>query len=466
MESKELESLLQILRMVPLSDYKLKADILHAVQKSIITIPVLQDVFRHVNGFDALLEVLKCMAGVLPDHSASSSELVLWRVMELLHSTIAGNRENRRIVGSKSFVRDLANTFKSSGILASSKGFRQLCSYLFGLSIENKDTIELFCPYIGEMEEQLVNREAELLATPKLLQVITAPTTIAHNPWALAVILDLTVNVVSEAFTTPKAILQLVDKFSKANTWNQVLLSDSEILSMLFEWQLDDIKATWFLKPDATNELMEPLELATMEDTGRIIKELTSRLVELGMNEQHLQALLQQAKPLLLPQGETESLQPKQMQLIDILLQSLQVGRVPNYLHFDTNISSLCSIYIPDSGRSFPPVSGYSFMIWFQVVKFDSKIDIPLLYMEDMEDKIRLAVFVEAASKCIRIQTYKTTVQFGNFHVQENTWYNMVIVHQKPRITASSLDIYINGELLERVKCGYLGHPGTVSLSQ
>ncbi|KAJ3122606.1 hypothetical protein HK101_006561, partial [Irineochytrium annulatum] len=148
--------------------------------------------------------------------------------------------------------------------------------------------------------------------------------------------------------------------------------------------------------------------------------------------------------------------------LLDMILHGLRYGRIPEHIHFDMNLNDYCCLNIPDFGRSFPPGTGYTFMSWIQVERFDAKTDIPILTMICGEEKLRLRLTIEGgASRKIRLQTFKSNVRFEGHVVQEKEWFHLAIVHQKPRMTNSFADLYINGKLIEHIKCGYLGHPGS-----
>ncbi|KAI8839278.1 hypothetical protein BC829DRAFT_447224 [Chytridium lagenaria] len=129
--------------------------------------------------------------------------------------------------------------------------------------------------------------------------------------------------------------------------------------------------------------------------------------------------------------------------LLDLILHGLRHGRSPEYIHFNMVLNDYCCLSIPDFGRVFPPATGYSFLCWFQVGKFDSKSEIPILHMVDGEDKTRLKIVIESlpSSRKIRVETFKTTVRFDSAVIKEGEWYHLAVVHQKPRMTASTIDV-------------------------
>ena len=82
--------------------------------------------------------------------------------------------------------------------------------------------------------------------------------------------------------------------------------------------------------------------------------------------------------------------------------------------------------------------------------------------MIDEEEKTRLLISIESSARKLKIQTYKAVVTIDDFVFTEEEWYMLSIVHTKPRISSSYVDVYLNGLLVQQCKCPYLGHPNSV----
>jgi hypothetical protein len=103
-------------------------------------------------------------------------------------------------------------------------------------------------------------------------------------------------------------------------------------------------------------------------------------------------------------------------------------------------------------------------MGWIRVLEFDSEVNIPIMSIEDSEGLERLSILIgNKQSKRLTVRTCKATCVFESVSIPDNKWFHLVIVHQKPMLTASSVTLYINGKQLDVQKCGYLGKPGSVS---
>lgn len=103
-------------------------------------------------------------------------------------------------------------------------------------------------------------------------------------------------------------------------------------------------------------------------------------------------------------------------------------------------------------------------MIWICVEQLDNDLSTSILSIDDSDGLRRLSLSIgDTKSKKLTITTCKASHEFQNFTIVEGNWYHIAIVHQKPRLTASIVSLFVNGQLKETAKCGYLGHPGTSS---
>ena len=61
----------------------------------------------------------------------------------------------------------------------------------------------------------------------------------------------------------------------------------------------------------------------------------------------------------------------------------------------------------------------------------------------------------------MKLNTIKGSVLF-DYQFQTHKWYHIAIIHQKPYLTASFLKFFVNGNLQEEIKMGYMGPPGSI----
>ena len=103
-------------------------------------------------------------------------------------------------------------------------------------------------------------------------------------------------------------------------------------------------------------------------------------------------------------------------------------------------------------------------MAWISVPKFDANVSIPLMVIQDEAGSSRLSISIEKSDlRHFSIKTQKGMEVFSCYQIPQNEWIHCTIVHQKPRLTSSSASLFINGKLVESLKCSYLGHPGSIA---
>ncbi|KAJ3101502.1 hypothetical protein HDU97_001317 [Phlyctochytrium planicorne] len=365
---------------------------------------------------------------------------------------------------------------------------------------------------IASINQQTFDYSSTNVSSASKLDRICAPSSVLLNTGIVVNVLNLLCHVSKEQLMIPYLVLDMILRLASCNRHNQVYMNEAGVLTVLFKWLFEE-PSCWFLSDDAVDEShLKPDDAAKTDSHShqpqksgmalfrkkmqdKVIA-IATRLIEVGISDTELRSLFHVmipkkpqiptiAGPLPVttepPASATTSVpgpisldyssqicslsSDRHLVLLDLILHGLRHGRSPEYIHFNMHLNDYCCLSIPDFGRVFPPATGYTFLCWFQVERFDSKCEIPLLHMIDAEDKTRLRIIIESlpTSRKIRIETFKTTVRFETAVIKEGEWYHLAVVHQKPRMTASFIDVYLNGVALDHLKCGYLGHPGSVS---
>lgn len=189
-----------------------------------------------------------------------------------------------------------------------------------------------------------------------------------------------------------------------------------------------------------------------------VLASISRQLCVLGIDNEELRLTLSM---ILSNKLKNPSFKPF---LQDMILHTIKCGRTPDYFHFEPRISAAAGrLSIEDYGRAVPPQTGYSFLGWFNVQRFDPNSDIPLLTLVDQSGQERLLIYIERLTKSVVVRTLKGVLQMPNFVMPLNNWIHLAFVHHKPMLTASTINFYVNGSLICNEKCSYLGHPGSIS---
>ncbi|KAK4187265.1 beige protein 1 [Podospora australis] len=134
----------------------------------------------------------------------------------------------------------------------------------------------------------------------------------------------------------------------------------------------------------------------------------------------------------------------------------------PPFIQFDLSLHGHASVELPNLGRPFPPQSsaGYTFAAWVRIDKFDPQSHTTLFGVFDSTQTCFLLGYIERDTRNFILQTSVTSsrpsVRFKTVAFKERQWYHIAIVHRKPKtIVASKASLYVNGEFAEQIRSAY-----------
>ena len=431
----------------------------HAVRQILLDQTGTKDAFRQLNGFEALLELLDSIGW--PSKDSQSSWLHLLRVVfSVLAAALGDHKGNgsyfrERIAGGgwRSLylkLNALQHTSLRFGNEASSWLEKHVLGCLFACAIDDETALELFNesqPKAGA--EQIASKDAPSQAEntqnsvtartgstsasrPGLERVLGASPSL-QNPDAIIVAFSLWLDWRDTA-EAPKtadnaSVVQALLHLAQARTHNLTALHRTSLLSILLSSIVDH-----------KSEIGHMIQ----------IRELAALLLTLGITK------LDDAR-LLYSHARSS------LSVAELLLHALQCSRLPSYFHFDLSIYGYSSIELPHLGVSFPPTgasNGYTLSLWFQITNFDSNAHTTLFGAFDSSQTCFVLVYLEKDSRSLIFQTSvkssRPSVRFKSIAFREGRWYHVVIVHQKPKTTASSrVSLFVNGSFVEQIKANY-----------
>ncbi|PHH54099.1 Beige -like protein 1 [Ceratocystis fimbriata CBS 114723] len=134
----------------------------------------------------------------------------------------------------------------------------------------------------------------------------------------------------------------------------------------------------------------------------------------------------------------------------------------PAFFQFDLSLYGYSAVELPTIGRPFPPVNspGYTFTAWLRIDRFDPATHTTIFGVFDASQTCFLMLYLEKDTHNFILQTSVTSsrpsVRFKAIAFEERTWYHVALVHRRPRTMSSSkASLYVNGEFIEQVRCGY-----------
>lgn len=438
---------------------------------------IVQDQFRRLHGFQALLKILsECCARseVSPINGhVSSSEIgihvqIFLKVLNILLHAFREHEGNRRYFVKRlkpcgwTVLEDHALRIRKvvSAVVAEDvhQKYRSIFSALFALSYSDTRLFDLFNTYDttsqsaeavkdgqASAEDQLTGREAaSLLGLDNLTAFLTESRyeqMHISNPEAMKVVGSLYTQVRSyEAADEKKhdsldAVLLAIEKVSRSSLSDMVMLQKSGILSPLLSYLLTKgrpVTETELLTKICENLLAMGIE--DLEDAALLFRHGTSNSTARG--------LLQTAVKEL---------------------------RQPPCIQFDLSRSGHSAVEFSSLPRSFPPNAGYTLTAWIRIDEFDPKSHTTLFGAFDSSQTCFVLVYLEKDSRQLILQTSVTSsrpsVRFRSMQFRQSSWCHIALV-QRPHKSSdpSQCSLYVNGRYVESRSCLYPQTPPAVQV--
>jgi hypothetical protein len=421
---------------------------------------VCQDDFRHAQGFERVLNVLRVFAGYYdPDKRKESEMLSLFKllkesldVLSAALRTHAGNRRFFRYRVDGGGWESLEQVIASIG-LGGAEPDPWVSSQVFGKLLAfalDDEGLDLLCQSIakslrpdtenptqgedddgGDEQWDLVLARSLDNIGPSVREVVNARTVVRH-PEILRAVVSFWSALPRTADTAPTAgsiiVLETLHCAMLESLSNLVAIHSTQVLSQF-------LRAAF--SPEST---LTPLE-------HQRVLEICRQLMYLGINQPADTQFL-----LSVPGPEAS----------EFCLQMLSRNSGPPFFQFDMSLHGYSSLELPSLGRSFPPQSaaGYTFTAWFQVDSFDPATHTTLFGVFDATQTCFLLMYLEKDTRNFILQTSvasnKPSVRFKSFAFREKRWYHIAVVHRRPKaITASKASLYVDGEFVEQIRCNY-----------
>ena len=441
----------------------------------------IKDAFRHLNGFQTLLElvrdtcqkiaagkrsgeelevlldlfdaILGLLAAALEDHWGNRRYFrtrvdgggwaSLQALLEVALQNIGNYEENVRLVAERLFGSLVAFALGDHGL-------KQLFSTLRthidsqGDSRTKHPEVPLSKPDNGEIIANNAENEGSTGAND-LTRGILGPRAFLCNPEIIPIIVELW------------SVLRREQHESTSNPCSQGLLLLPNILNSIVDVSTHNLVAvhkTGIL----TNLLPLFLESSINSAQEAELQKLAVALLQLGVTD------LNGAHFLYRNASSSTA-------VAGLLRLTFIETPTPAYIHFDLSLHGFSSIELPYLGRTFPPMgpsAGYTLSLWIQVVHFDVGSHTTIFGAFDSSQTCFVLVYLEKDTRNLILQTSVTSsrpsVRFKSFRFDEFRWYHVCLVHRRPKTTSSSrASLFIDGEFVEQVKANYPSSPPTTS---
>lgn len=431
------------------------------------TLNRMRDAFRHLNGFQILVEALRRTIRFL--RRRQLTEYTTTIVLDLYQSLFGlltaalqdhwGNRKyfRKRVRdgGWEALLSILKEAIKGNDFKCSGQKAERIFSALFACGLQDDKLNKLFSDLErsgGTGQSVMAGSEQPRAIEPGRPTVKIEPSIrsdigkalgsqpFLHNAEAIAIAVELWLLRITEP-ADEDAITDIV---------TVALLEVSNCIVAIGTHSLVAMHAVGILR------IILPAFLADSISKSQLahLQELAVNLLTLGvtdLNDAHF----------LYRHASTSA------KLAELLRIALKDSRIPPCIHFDLRLYGFASIELPDIGRTFPPLTsspGYTLSMWLQVVHFDTESHTTLFGAFDSSQSCFVLVYLEKDTRNLILQTSvtasKPSVRFKSFVFEAKRWYHVCLVHRRPTTTASSrASLFIDGEFVEQVKAQYPASP-------
>ena len=148
---------------------------------------------------------------------------------------------------------------------------------------------------------------------------------------------------------------------------------------------------------------------------------------------------------------------------VELLRIMVHASQQPPCFHFDMSLTGFASLELRELKGTFPPQRpsfGYTFIAWLKMNRLDSTAHTTIFGAFDETQNCFLLLYLERDTQQLVLQTSvkssRPSVRFKTTKFLPKSWYHVAIVHKQPQGDESShADLFLNGQLCDRVKCQY-----------
>ena len=436
----------------------------------------LQDDFRHAQGFERVLDILRAYSGFYDPTKRSEQEMLsLFKLLEASLATLsaalrghAGNNRFFRYRVDGGGWESLEQVIASIG-LGGAEPDPWVSCHVFGKLLAfalDDEALDLLCQSIAKTlrpepedqpadgqqgEQEQASEEAgeeeqwDLVLTrsienigPSVREVVNSKT-IIRRPEILRAVVSFwsALPRTPGAAPTPASLIVLETMLCAASesTHNRAAVHSTGVLSQF-------LRAVF--SPDST---LLPVEREK-------VLQICKQLMHLGFNQPA------DTQFLLSAPGSEAS---------EFCLEMTSKYSGPPFFQFDLSLHGYSSLELPTLGRPFPPQStaGYTFTAWLRVDSYEAASHTTLFGLYDVTQTCFLLMYLEKDTRNFILQTSvfsnKPSIRFRTVSFTEGKWYHIALVHRRPKTMISSkAALYVNGDFVEQMRCNY---PSTPPLS-
>ncbi|KAF2431524.1 beach-domain-containing protein [Tothia fuscella] len=438
--------------------------------------PQARSAFRHVAGFNVIIDVLRAFSGFYDSAKLSRDEKIdffelVRSDLDVLSEALNEHQGNRRFFatriqhgGWKALEQTLAATGFASA-LSDADGQEYFFGQLLAFALADEHFANFFRGIEKTREKSNSNGEnghgpqsqehetgsngtaVDTKGIRGRLELQFGGNEVLRNPEIIPVILSFWHMLVLGQDSPPKlsilpvAIITALDLIANLSVRNAVGIHGTQVITTLLPI---------LFEKSASGQTLAPASKTIVHDLART-------LIPYGINR------LDDACQLFRLASTSE-------EAGKFLLYALK-NRSPAFIQFDLSLHGFSCVELPSLGRTFPPQSssqGYTLTAWIRIDRFDPEVHTTIFGAYDSTQTSFVLAYLEKDSGHFILQTSvksaRPSVRFKSAQFKEGIWYHIALVHRRPRATslsAAKASLFVNGNFVEQIKCPYPSSPPT-----
>lgn len=407
-----------------------------------------KDVFRHLHGFQLLLEMAQWMAELYDTHNLSREErkslLTLYKdVLTVLAEGLRAHSGNRRY-----FAKRIAG----GGVVLLEKSLMTLAKKLARDQESASDTEQLYgCVLAAALCQETVCNVFTVLVTRFQADRGALSTTTMRDA-------------VDQSLGTAETVEvpELLGPFLRAWLFQSSSTPGYDIQRLVLPACLNQL---------VSNSRRNTLALHATGILSSILPVLFS-----GDRADDEKTLYQDLARVLCAEGVTcldDAVDLYRQaydcpQVLRFLLNAIRSSKQPPCIHFDMLAYGYSSVELSTLGRPFPPMAsaGYTLAVWARFDHFDLNSHTTIFGAFDVSQTCFVLAYLEKDTRNFILQTSisgpRPSVRFKSVVFEPGRWYHLCLTHRRARAAASSrASLFVDGEFVEQLKIEYPNIPVT-----
>ncbi|KAH8809671.1 beach-domain-containing protein [Flagelloscypha sp. PMI_526] len=385
-----------VMKLKETTGLKLRLEVLDEIQRVMTQDAVTKDVFRDVDGFQALISVLatiSLMPGEETHNAVDASRICIVVISEAMHA----HQENTNYFKHKVGYGTLVNAVRP--LVAEERISDHTLGLMLGLALHDFSGVGVFTAVKGESQDMIDVR---------LGQFSECFQTIRRRGAFLALWQFLSTFLAQDAslrYTTYK----ILDMLSLYSHRNQALLSSLGIVGPLFD--------SW--------------NLATTDAEKSLLSKLMRRLLDMGAVSTHARPIIQKS---LKDDGTLD------LEVLDLV----RYGMRSRWLDHFSMEPSATLIATQEKVKGLP-ATGLSFMAWLWLEALPKKSH---ALFTAQSSRLHLQLRIDTSGKLeLRTSAKPEMIPLPNSSVRPKRWAHVALVHYPHKASNPTLRIFIDGVL-------------------